>query len=317
MRLYCLAAPLLALLACAEPAEHSTPRAYAADTADRPANSGSRPVTLAERLDCLRSSGGVLLIAHRGGPTQHHPENAIETFENTLKTGIRGIEVDIAETRDGHLILMHDDDLERTTTGSGRVAAQTLADIQALRLQTPALTTDFQPPTLEATLAFAVRNNIIVELDKKRSASFSPIIAAVRAAGAENHVFVITYTDDQAVEVHRQAPELVITATIRTLDDADRLIARGVRPTGLVAWTGTNNPDPALWRGLAARGIETAFGTLGPPDRSLDARFWADGDGAEYNALVDSGLPILVTDRPDRTARQLGAFMDKAGRCGL
>lgn len=317
MRLCCLAAPLLALLACAQPAEHSTARAYAADKADHPAVTMPRSVTLTQRLDCLRSSGGALLIAHRGGPTQDHPENAIETFEKTLKAGVRGIEVDIAETRDGHLILMHDDDLERTTTGSGPVAALTLADIQVLRLQTPALTTDFKPPTLEATLAFAVRNNIIVELDKKRSASFSPIIAAVRAAGAENNVFIITYTDDQAVEVHAQAPELVITATIRTLEHADRLIARGVRPTGLVAWTGTNSPDPELWRGLALRGIEAAFGTLGPPDRSLDGRFWADGDGSEYNALIDSGLPILVTDSPERTARQLGAFMDKAGACGL
>lgn len=318
MRTALLAASVLVLAACGDPADSTatasteTPAAPL-ESATTPANSAFLP----ERLDCLRQSGGVLLIGHRGGPTRDYPENAIETFQRTYDAGTRAMEIDIAETKDGHLILIHDDELERTTTGEGLVSDHTLAEIRALKLETYSKTTDFSPPTLEEALAWAVHNNALVELDKKRSASYGPIIAAVRAAKAENHVFVMTYNDDQAVEVHALAPDLVITATIETLDHADRLIARGVKPRTLVAWTGASQPNSELWQGLAARGIESAFGTLGPRSSSLDTRYWEDDDGAEYNALVYGGLPILVTDITDKTARQLRAFTSKAADCGL
>lgn len=318
MRTALLAVSALALAACGQPSD--TTATASTETPAAPAESASAPAntaTLPERLDCLRDSGGVLLIGHRGGPTRDYPENAIETFQRTYDAGTRAMEIDIAETKDGHLILMHDDDLERTTTGEGRVSDHTLAEIRALKLETYSNTTDFSPPTLDEALAWAVQNNALVELDKKPSATYGPIIAAVRAAKAENHVFIITYNDDQAVEVHGQAPDLVITATIGSLDHADRLIARGVKPATLVAWTGTSQPNSELWQGLAARGIESAFGTLGPRSSSLDTRYWKDDDGSEFDALVDGGLPILVTDITDKTARQLRPFTAKAAACGF
>ncbi len=318
MRTALLAVSALALAACGQPSDPTTTAsteapAGPAESASVPANTASLP----ERLDCLRQSGGVLLIGHRGGPTRDYPENAIETFQRTYDAGTRAMEIDIAETKDGHLILMHDDDLERTTTGEGLISDYTLAEIRALKLETYSKTTDFSPPTLDEALAWAVQNNALVELDKKRSATYGPIIAAVRAAKAENHVFIITYNDDQAVEVHSKAPDLVITATIESLDHADRLIARGVKPATLVAWTGTSQPNSELWQGLAARGIESAFGTLGPRASSLDTRYWEDDDGSEFNALVEDGLPVLVTDITDKTARQLRPFTAKAAACGL
>ena len=319
MRTALLAVSALALAACGQSGDPTATASTDAPAAPAPAaaSTAAAPAPLPERLDCLRQSGGVLLIGHRGGPTRDFPENAIETFQRTYDAGTRAMEIDIAETKDGHLILMHDDELERTTTGEGLVSDHTLAEIKALKLETYSKTTDFSPPTLDEALAWAVQNNALVELDKKRSASYGPIIAAVRAAKAENHVFVITYNDDQAVEVHALAPDLVITATIESLDHADRLIARGVKPATLVAWTGTSQPNSELWQGLAARGIESAFGTLGPRSSSLDTRYWEDDDGSEFNALVDNGLPILVTDITDKTARQLRPFTAKAAACGL
>lgn len=279
--------------------------------------SASAPASLSQRLDCLRQSGGVLLIGHRGGPTRDYPENAIETFERTYKAGTHAMEIDIAATKDGVLTLMHDDDLERTTTGTGLVADHTWAEISKLKLETYSKPTGFSPPKLEDALNWAVKNNAIVELDKKKSASFDPIIAAVRAAKAENNVFLITYSDDQAIEVHKKAPDLVITASVDSVGQLDHLLSSGVKAETLVAWTGTSDPDPALWKALAARGIESAFGTLGPRNSSLDGKYWEDDDGSEYDQLVSSGLPILVTDITDKVSRQLSAFRPKAAACGL
>ncbi len=289
----------------------------ASATAATPALPDGPPADLAGRLDCLRGSGGVLLIGHRGGPTRDYPENALETLERTYKAGTHAMEIDIAQTKDGVLILMHDDDLARTSTGDGLVSDHTWDEISKLQLETYSKTTAFHPPRLEDVLVWAVRNRAILELDKKKSAPWAPIIEQVRAARAENSVFLITYTDDQAAEVHKLAPDLVVTATVDSPARLEGLLARGVKADRLVAWTGTDKPDADLWKALAARDIESAFGTLGPRSSSLDDRYFEDGDGSEFNGLVASGLPILVTDMTDKVSRQLSADLTKARGCGL
>jgi glycerophosphoryl diester phosphodiesterase len=315
---------ILALASCGQPADPNAPAstdAPAADSALGQAESAAAPAAatgpLYERLDCLRTSGGLLLIGHRGGPTRDYPENALETLERTLKAGTRAMEVDVSETKDGRLVLMHDDDLERTTTGTGLVADHTLAEIQELKLETGSKLTDFAPPTLDAALEWAVKNNAILELDKKRAATYPPIIAAVRAAQAENNVFIITYTDDQAVEVHTLAPELMITATVNSIAQFDDLVARGVKQDRFLAWTGNIEPRPELWSALATKGVESIFGTNGSRAEGLDYRFWDDDNGAEFNQLAADGLPILVTSLTDKTARQLAPEIRKAASCGF
>lgn len=309
---------------CGEPADPTATASTEASAANPapaapfPAQPAASPAaSLSARLDCVRTSGGVLLIGHRGGPTRDYPENAIETFARTYAAGTKVMEVDIAETKDGKLVLMHDDDLDRTTTGTGLVIDHTLQEIQALKLETGTKLTAFSPPTLEAALDWAVKSGAILELDKKRSASYAPMIAAVRAAKAENNVLLITYTDEQAADVHRQNPDLVITATIDTPARLDRLIAAGVKPENLIAWTGIEQPDAKLWQALASRGVESAFGTNGARSASLDTLYWEDRDGSEYNDLVSDGLSILVTSLTDKTGRQLAAARQKAEACGF
>ena len=320
----CIFAVLLLASACSGPkdptaAASTGPVESSASTLKPVITSAGAPpaAPLADRLDCLRREHGVLLIGHRGGPTRDYPENAIETLERTLKAGTRGMEIDIAQTRDGVLVLMHDDELDRTTTGEGLVSDRTWAEVSQLKLETYSKTTDFHPPRLEDALAWAVNNNALLELDKKKSAPFDPIIAAVRAAKAENNIFIITYTDEQAVEVHSKAPDLVITATVRNPAHLDELISKGVKSERLVAWTGTEDPNLELWQALAARDVEPAFGTLGPRSSSLDGKYWEDDDGSEYIALAVGGLPILVTDLTDKVSRELKSEIGKAASCGF
>ena len=150
MRLALLCSAAFILAACGQPTAPkagASPDATAVDSASAPREAAIAPATatapLHERLDCLRTSGGLLLIGHRGGPTRDYPENAIETLERTLKAGTRAMEIDIAKTKDGKLVLMHDDDLERTSTGEDLVADHTLAEIQALKLETGSKVTEF------------------------------------------------------------------------------------------------------------------------------------------------------------------------------
>ncbi len=289
--------------------------APAAVVADGPALPASAPLT--QRIDCLRERGGLLVVAHRGGPTRDFPENAIETLARTHKAGAGAAEIDVATSKDGVLFLMHDDTLDRTTTVSGAIGDKNWAEISKLSLRTYSKTTDFHPPTLQAALEWAVANQMFLEVDRKKSTGFEPIIAAIRAAKAEQNLLLITYTDDEAAQVHRLAPDLMITALVDDPSDLDRLAASGVKLDHLIAWTGTSRPDKALWTALAARGVESAFGTLGRRGERLDDVFWEDRDGSEYDAMMTPGLVLLPTDFSDKVSRQLSADDSPAQACGF
>lgn len=257
---------------------------------------------LAGLFDCVREEDGILLAAHRGGPAPGFPENAVETLDHALSNAAFIMEVDVAETRDGVLFLMHDDTLDRTTSGTGAVADMDWADISALDLvDNEGTVTGFHPPRLTAALDWAVRHGAILELDRKDTTSFRAIVDAVREAGAEANVILITYDDAQARQVARLAPGLMMTAG---LDDA--ALDGWLNPQTLIAWTGTSSPDPALWAALAEADIESAFGTLGAEGERLDDQYWEDGDPSEYSQLARDGLTLLATDVPYRLARADG-----------
>ncbi|MEL6663417.1 MAG: glycerophosphodiester phosphodiesterase family protein [Pseudomonadota bacterium] len=271
---------------------------------------------LPDYFDCVRVAGGLLIATHRGGPAPGYPENALETMQNALEQGFTVFEIDVAESRDGVLFLMHDRTLGRTTTLDGPVVDADWDEISRARLIDNAGTqTRFNPPKLTDVLIWAVENNAIVELDRKSSTSFRNIISAVRAAGAENHVILISYNDNDAGEIARLAPDMMLTASARGNRDISRLEQLGVERENLIAWTGTREPDPAAFDRLLREGVEPAFGTLGRRGERLDDAWLADGDASEYQELVDDGLVLLATDRPFEIAPQLDADDIAASAC--
>jgi glycerophosphoryl diester phosphodiesterase len=72
-----------------------------------------------------------ILLAHRGDKT-HAPENTLPAFEQAIQKGADGVELDAKLTADGHVIVIHDSTVERTTNGEGRVSSMTLESIRKL-----------------------------------------------------------------------------------------------------------------------------------------------------------------------------------------
>lgn len=273
---------------------------------------------LPEFFDCVRERGGVVIASHRAGPAPGYPENAIETLDYATSQGMLIHEIDVAESRDGVLFLMHDRSLGRTTTGDGAVADTDWATIQSLNLKdNSGAITSFTPPNLSDVLLWAKQSGAIVELDKKPTTSFRNIISMVRAADAEDNVVLITYNDQQAIEVANLAPDLMMTAGVNSREHQEELEAAGVNFENVVAWMGTRNPNPRAFAAVGARGIETAFGTLGRPGERLDDQYIADGDLSEFQDLVDGGLTLLATDEPYKVAEYLSADDDVAAVCGV
>ena len=269
-------------------------------------------------FDCVRETDGLLIASHRAGPAPGYPENALETLQYARAEATVIHEIDVVESRDGVLFLMHDRTLGRTTTGDGMIADTDWADISGLNLKdNDGRVTDFNPPLLSEVLVWAKESGSILELDKKPTTSFRNIISEVRDAGAENNVVLITYNDNQAKQVARLAPDLMMTAGINSPEHQAELEAAGVDMTKVIAWMGIREPNLRAFRAVESRGIETAFGTLGRPGNRLDDEYLADGDPSEFQDLYEGGLTLLATDAVYEVAAALDAD-DKAMReCGI
>lgn len=247
-------------------------------------------------FDCLRETGALAISAHRGGPAPLYPENAIETFAHTLETVPAILEVDIQPSKDGVLVLMHDDTLDRTTTGEGPVGELTLEELRGLRLvDNDGRQTAFRIPTLAEALDWADGKAILV-MDRKQGAPFQAIVDEVRRADAMDRVIWATYSDQEVLDLARIAPEAVIVAAMDSEDDPDRLTAGGADPERLLVWSGTETPQPELYAAMAERGIESAFATLGAWTGSWDNRIAVLDDDTLYRRLTD-GVQVLATDR--------------------
>jgi glycerophosphoryl diester phosphodiesterase len=77
-------------------------------------------------------ASSVLVIAHRGGIFPDIPENTLSNFRMAIQQGTDVIEVDLRSSRDGQILIMHDETLDRTTNGSGNISHFTLEELKQL-----------------------------------------------------------------------------------------------------------------------------------------------------------------------------------------
>jgi glycerophosphoryl diester phosphodiesterase len=272
---------------------------------------------LADYFDCVRERG-VAVSAHRGQSTDSHPENSIVGILETGRS-IPGaiVEIDAVLTSDGHLVLMHDDTVNRTTTGRGRVSDLTLAEIKATQLVNPqGVVVDAAPPTLGEALEAARTVGAIASIDLKPASEAATmvlaraVVAEVRRLDAQGRVILITYSPETARAVAALAPEMMISAGAKSMSNLE-----GLNPSQVLGWTGSGRPDPEQWRALKARGVEAQFGTLGAEGRRLDDVYASDGDPSEYRTLYQQGVTVIATDAPMTVSRVLAAEVAAAATC--
>jgi glycerophosphoryl diester phosphodiesterase len=249
-----------------------------------------------------------IISCHRGGPVPGFPENAIETFANSVKLHPTIIECDASLTKDSALVMMHDDKLERTTNGTGLVIAKTLAELKELQLKDDdGKLTNFRIPTLDEVLKWG-KDKVLFTLDIKRGVPYAAMIAAVRRTKAEAYCIMITYNAGQAEEVHRLAPDLMISASIRSVADLERLNQAGIPNNRIVAFVGTSAPEKSVYDYLHSKGIWCILGTMGNLDKSAKAQ----GDKL-YSKLIEDGADILSSDRSVESANELLKYTAEKG----
>lgn len=118
-----------------------------------------------EQVEEAVSESQVLVASHRGD-WRNYADNCLEGIESCIAMGVDIVEIDVSKTKDGHLILMHDKTVDRTTNGKGLVEDFTLAEIKELKLRNGlGRPGEFKVPTLEEAMLVA-KGKIKVNLDK-------------------------------------------------------------------------------------------------------------------------------------------------------
>ncbi|WP_458625947.1 glycerophosphodiester phosphodiesterase family protein [Winogradskyella sp. PC D3.3] len=239
---------------------------------------------------------------HRGGKgLVNYPENAIETLRYVNDSIVAIYEVDVAQTKDGQLVLLHDTAIDRTTTGSGKVDELTYNELKQFNLVDDyGNETTFKIPLFSEVLQWCVKNNVILTVDIKRTVSQESVINAIRAAKAEDVCIIITYDVAQAKMAYNLAPDLLLSVTARNDEEFDRLLDAEIPVENMLAFTGTRLSDASFFERLHNNDIVCLLGTLG----NLDKRAAAKGDDL-YRQWKENGADIMAADRPFEAFRAI------------
>lgn len=151
----------------------------------------------------------ILVSAHRADHA-HFPENSLGAIRAAIRAGIDIVELDVRETKDGQLVLMHDSKVDRTTTGKGKVEDLTYAQLGRLFLKLgDTLATAERIPTFEAALLTA-RDRIMIDIDFKAEteSARASVYKLVAKYGMQKQVLFFVY------DVADIAPALALDSTL-------------------------------------------------------------------------------------------------------
>ncbi len=155
------------------------------------------------------------IFAHRGS-SAYAPENTLEAFEVAIQQGADAIELDAKLTRDGHVVVIHDQTLERTTSGKGKVEELTLKEIQALDAGSyfdPCFHTSRVPSLEEVLATFGKQTMINIELTNYASIFDElpeRVAELIQKMDLQGHVLLSSFNPVALRRVKRLLPQVPV-----------------------------------------------------------------------------------------------------------
>ncbi len=231
----------------------------------------------------------VLVCAHRGLKA-FAPENSLPAVRGAVELGLDLVEVDVRETADDRLVIMHDETVDRTTDGTGRVDELTFDQIRALVLHTsdfPGFTGEDFVPTLEEVLD-VVRGRSLVYLDMKTD-RVDLLVPVIQASAAQD--FVLVYSGNLA----KLEAILAADPTIHVFPSADDIAGLEaimlVMDPGLVEMGG--DLDLAFSQRAHELGVKVSRDTM-----TRDLSVMVMCDPSYWDLYLEAGIDVLQTNWP-------------------
>ena len=247
----------------------------------------------------------VLVVSHRGD-WRNAPENSLQAFRNCLNMNVDMIEIDLKQTKDGHLVLMHDETIDRTTNGKGRPSDYTLEELQQFRLINGlGRVTDHVIPTLEEVLNLC-KGKILINIDKGYD-FFKEVYELTERTGTTGQVVIkSSYPLSKVRQENGDVLDKVIYMPIIQLDkpDAERILDEylTISPVAIECCFENYTSDvQRLLQKIKSSGVKIWINSLWA---SLNAghdddRAVEKGEVEEsWGWIVSQGATLIQTDRP-------------------
>ena len=213
-----------------------------------------------------------IVFAHSGG-TALNPENTLEAFRGAVSGGTRALELDVHLLADGSLGVMHDDTVDRTTTGTGPTASYNASSFRQLAIQIDSRFADryagqtLHPPLLPDVLR-EQGNRITLLIEAKNAGSGAAIARALTAAGIHPDAAIVLSTDLEELAAPREAG-------FHTAAKGDGFSPSALRAAG-ADWAAVSTAaSESHIRSLLAAGVRVVV--RGVNERAVRDRFLAFG----------------------------------------
>ncbi|HEX2452323.1 MAG TPA: glycerophosphodiester phosphodiesterase [Vicinamibacterales bacterium] len=250
-----------------------------------------------------------LVYAHRGGAALR-PENTIAAFDHGMSLGADGLEFDVHLSRDGVVVVHHDDTLERTTNGRGRLRDHTADELARLdagyqfRSADPDRASLFPfrgsgigVPTLREVLRRYQQARLIIELKVNEPELAERSLREVREAGALERVSFGAFGWRVLHAVREREPGIKTGAA---REETRWALYRSwvAWPLGRTAYSEFQVPERA-----GSTTIVTPRFIAHAHRAGLPVKVWTVNDEADMRRLLAWGVDGLISDRPDIAAR--------------
>lgn len=247
----------------------------------------------------------VLVVAHRGD-WRNAPENSLQAFQNCIDMGVDMIEIDLKKTKDNQLVIMHDNTLDRTTDGRGKVSDYTLAELQQFHLKNGLGRVTFHHiPTLEEVLKLA-KGKILINIDKGYDYFKDVYKMLVSTQTVDQVVIKSGYAYEKVKSENGEVLDKVIYMPVVDLNasDAERFIEgyKQMKPVAMECCFSEVTPDVLrLLQKVKDNGSKIWLNGLWPSlngghddDRAVEMNQMDES----WGWLLKEGASLIQTDRP-------------------
>jgi len=254
-----------------------------------------------------------LVFAHRGASAAA-PENTLEAFALALEMGADILELDVHATSDGVVVVIHDETVDRTSNGSGRVAALTLADLRSFDFgydfspdggsTFPYRARDVRIPTLDEVFERFPRARVNVEIKQTVPDILDRVWAVVRQRAAEDRVLITVPSEAisrwsllsggrTALAVDGDAARRFVGSVVAKADPP-------YRPEADVLQL------PLQWKvGFTTIRLDTSEIISRAHAAGLRVDYWTIDDEPTMRRLIGLGADAITTNRPDLAVKVL------------
>jgi glycerophosphoryl diester phosphodiesterase len=251
-----------------------------------------------------------LVIAHQGGDGLW-PGDTLYAFQHAVDLGADVLQMDLHTTRDGVLVLMHDETVDRTTDGTGDISAFTLDEIKKLDAgydwspdggkTFPYRGTGITVPSLEEVLNAFPEKRMVIEMKKSGVSLPQPLCNLIHEHKMEARVMIAGFNDAVMEQFRTACPEV---ATSAAQTETSWFVFFSKVGMGFVispAYQSLQVPEEG-----SDITVMTAQLARAAHRRNLQVEPWTINDPDKMRQYLDWGVDGIITDRPDLMLEVLG-----------